>query len=306
MNENMENKQGYAGCSEVKIEDGALGIIFPMIVMYPAGAPEQADRLGPYPLELARDADPLEGRFPLVLISHGTGGSPLNYRTLARHLARNGFIVGLPEHPYNNRNDNSLGNTVQNLTNRPRHLRMAVDWFFEDNLFKRMVEPDAVSLIGHSLGGYTALAAAGGVPTSLPHEDPDGLPKLIEVIPDPRIQSLVLLAPATVWYREEGALRAVHTPILMLDAEKDPYTPPFHAQIILRGVPDRERITYRTIDNAGHFSFLTPFPELMRAPTFLPSQDPPGFDREHFHEILNAEVLDFLLTHHYRGQAGYF
>lgn len=300
MNKSMENKKhAYAGYSEVEMEDSSLGITFPMIVMYPAGTPEQAGRLGPYPLELARDADPLEGRHPLVLISHGTGGSPLNYRTLARHLARNGFIVGLPEHPCNNRNNNSLENTVQNLTNRPRHLRMVVDWFLENERFKRRVEPDAVSLIGHSLGGYTALAAAGGVPTSFPHEDPDGLPKLIEVIPDPRIGSLVLLAPASVWYREKGSLNAVNIPILMLDAEKDPYTPPFHAQIILGGVPDQERIIYRTVENAGHFSFLAPFPEPMRTPSFLPSQDPPGFDREHFHEMLNAEVLDFLLTHHH-------
>ncbi|MNS50910.1 Alpha/beta hydrolase family protein [compost metagenome] len=305
MNEDMENKHGYAGCSEVKIDDASLGITFPMIVMYPAGEPEQAGQLGPYPLELASEADPLEGRFLLVLISHGTGGSPLLYRTLARYLARNGFIVGLPEHPYNNRNNNSLENTVQNLTYRPRHLRMAVDWFFENERFKRKVKPNAVSLIGHSLGGYTALAAAGGVPTSFPHEAPDGLTKLIEVIPDHRIQSLVLLAPASVWYRQEGALSAVNTPILMLDAEKDPYTPPFHAQIILGGVADREKIKYRTVENAGHFSFLTPFPKPMRAPSFLPSQDPPGFDREHFHELLNEEVLDFLLTHQHGEAAGY-
>nr|WP_235439614.1 alpha/beta fold hydrolase [Paenibacillus sp. DMB20] len=254
--------------------------------------------LGPYPLELARDAEPLEERFPLVLISHGTGSSPFVYRTLARHLARNGFIVGMPEHPYNNRNDNSLENTIKNLIYRPRHIRMTADWIFENEMFKGKLKPNAVSIIGHSMGGYTALAAASGVPTSFPHEAPDGKPQPIKVASEPRIQSLVLLAPASVWFRAEGALNAVTIPILMLDAEKDPYTPPIHAQIILEGVADRKKVQHKTIENAGHFSFLSPFPEPMKAPSFLPSQDPPGFDRESFHEKLQSDVLDFLLIQH--------
>lgn len=291
------NRQVYAGYSEVQLFDASLGIRFPMTVMYPTDKPEQEERLGPYLLELARDADPLEEEFPLVLISHGTGGSPLVYRTLARHLARNGFIVGMPEHPYNNRNDNSLEGTVQNLAYRPRHLRMAIDWFFEHESISRKIVPNAVSIIGHSLGGYTALAAAGRIPASFPQESSDGQSRTIEAVPDHRIKSLVLLAPASVWFRADGALRAVNLPILMLDAEKDPYTPSFHAQIIIGGVADPNKIYYRTVENAGHFSFLSPFPKSMITPSFLPSQDPPGFDREQFHEWLNAEVLHFLCSH---------
>ena len=295
---NEEFNSGYAGYREVKVGDSSLGITFPMTVMYPSESPEQVEPLGPYLLELARNAEVSEGRFPLVIISHGTGGSPLVYRTLGRHLARNGFVVGIPEHPYNNRKDNSLEGTVQNLVYRPRHLRLAADWFFEDKLFKEKLKPHSVSIIGHSLGGYTALAAAGGVPTSFPHETLDGEAQLLEITPDHRIESLVLLAPASVWFRAEGALRAVNLPILMLDAQKDPYTPSFHAQMILNGVADPKKIQYRTVENAGHFSFLSPFPESMRSPAFPPSQDPPGFDREHFHKTLNADIIDFLYTHH--------
>jgi len=301
MIDNDGRKQWPAGSRDVTVADEALGITFSMMVMYPAGVPEQVERMGPYKMELARGAEPAEGRFPLALISHGTGGTPFVYRTLAHHLARNGFIVGLPEHPFNNRNDNSLENTVKNLEYRPRHLRMAGDWFFENEPFQGKVQPDAVSIIGHSMGGYTALAAAGGVPTSLPDESPDGIPQRVEVTPDSRIRSLVLLAPATVWFREEGALRGVTVPILMLDAEKDPHTPPYHAQIVLNGVEDPGKIQYRTVENAGHYSFLSPFPASMCHPSFPPSQDPPGFDRERFHTSLNAEVLKFLVARHGEG-----
>ncbi|MDQ0723491.1 putative dienelactone hydrolase [Paenibacillus sp. W4I10] len=286
-----------AGYSKVTLSDASLGITFPMTVMYPTDRPEQEERLGPYLLELSRDANPLEGEFPLVLISHGTGSSPFVYRTLARHLARNGFIVGMPEHPYNNRNDNSLEGTVQNLAYRPRHLRLAIDWFFENDQANGKIMPDNVSVIGHSMGGYTALAAVGGIPASFAHESSDGQSRTLEIVQDPRIKSLVLLAPASVWFRADGALSAVNLPILMLDAEKDPYTPSFHAQIIIGGVADQNKIHYKTIENAGHFSFLSPFPKSMLLPSFPPSQDPPGFDREQFHVWLNVEVLQFLSSH---------
>ncbi|MHA6533555.1 alpha/beta hydrolase family protein [Paenibacillus sp. BAC0078] len=296
MNKIEDIVEGYAGCCEVQITDNALKVTVPMIVMYPTDAREQTDRLGPYSLEVARDAAPLEGKFRLVLISHGTGGSPLVYRSLARHLARSGFIVGLLEHPFNNRNDNSLEGTVQNLTYRPRHLRMAADWFFEDERFKGLLQPGGHSVIGHSMGGYTALAAAGGIPTSFPTESPDGKPQQIDVPHDSRIRSLILLAPASVWFRNEGALNNVRLPILMLDAERDPYALPFHAQIIMNSVAEPQMIRYRTVENAGHYSFLTPFPAEMISPAFPPSQDPPGFDRVQFHETLKAEVVEFLLT----------
>jgi pimeloyl-ACP methyl ester carboxylesterase len=38
--------------------------------------------------------------------------------------------------------------------------------------------------------------------------------------------ALVLLAPASAWFRNEGALSAVNIPLLMLFGEKDEYTPP--------------------------------------------------------------------------------
>lgn len=94
------------------------------------------------------------------------------------------------------------------------------------------MNPNDVSIIGHSLGGYTALAAAGGEPTSFPHESSDGQPQHIEVIPDSRIQSLVLLAPASVWFQSEEALRMVDIPILMLDAEKAHIHPLFMRKLL--------------------------------------------------------------------------
>jgi hypothetical protein len=64
--------------------------------------------------------------------------------------------------------------------------------------------------------------------------------------------------------------------------------------IVLNGVPDQSQIDYRLIPNAGHFSFLSPWPEAMRSPDFPPSQDPPGFNRQEFGTELEREIITFL------------
>ncbi|CAG7654923.1 alpha/beta hydrolase family protein [Paenibacillus allorhizosphaerae] len=285
----------FVGYGEVELTDDLSGVAFPMAVMYPTSTPGKIEAVERFSMEVSINSEPKEGTFPLVIISHGTGGSHLLYRTLAHHLASNGFIVGMPEHPFNNRNNNTLAGTVDNLMNRPRHIRTAIDWFFASPRFMNVLKADAVALIGHSMGGYTALAVAGGAPTSFPNESPDGQPHQLSVATDPRVKALVLLAPASAWFKNAGALSGVDLPILMIVGDKDEHTPLIHAQFILDGVSDRTKIQYRIVENAGHYSFLSPFPEAMKSPSFPPSQDPAGFHRESFHRELNSEVLDFLM-----------
>ncbi|MDR2529727.1 MAG: hypothetical protein LBD04_12055 [Synergistaceae bacterium] len=283
----------FAGCRSVEVFDKTDDATFPMVVLYPTSKPESSLHLGEHDLNASVDAAPRNGVFPLVLISHGSGGSPLLHRTLALHLARNGFVVGVPEHPFNNRDNNSLEGTVENLFNRPRHIRTVIDWFFGRKEFARLLKHGSVAVIGHSLGGYTALAAAGGVPIIKEASEPG---RRLDVVHDSRIRALVLLAPATTWFRSDGALSGLNIPILLFVGDKDEHTPrEAHVQPILKGVPDETKVECRVIENAGHFSFLSPYPPHMVKTAFPPSQDPPGFDRARFHEKLNTEVLEFLL-----------
>jgi predicted dienelactone hydrolase len=283
-----------AGCRAFELFDEKMSMKFPALVLYPSHSPEQPEKLGPYTLNVAMNAPPAPGSFPLVVVSHGSGGSHLSHRTLAAHLARNGFVVAMPEHPGNNRNNNDLVDTVANLANRPRHIRIVIDWAFSSETFGSSLIPDTVAVVGQSMGGYTALAIAGGIPTSFPRESPDRQPRRIDVNPDSRVKALVLLAPATPWFMAPGALRGVRVPILLWTAEKDSYTPEFHAEIVKAGVPDPRLIEHRVAANAGHFSFLSPFPDAMTNPAFPPSQDPEGFDRERFHQEMNAGIPRFL------------
>lgn len=289
-----------AGLRDVEVTDVETGVVFPMLVFYPTETPERAERLGSYTVEVARAAAVAPGWRKHILISHGDGGTPLVYRTLACELARRGFIVGVPEHPFNNLKDNSASGTARNLRARPRQLRAAADALLRLSEIapERELEADPhvrrVAVIGHSMGGYTALALAGGVAATLPGESPGNTPERIEPPqPAPRIDALVLLAPATIWFRLPGALDAVSARVLMLGGEHDRITGPLHERIVTGGLP-ANRVTYRVIENAGHFSFLSPFPPQLARPGFAPAQDPPGFDRTRFGAELAASIDEFL------------
>jgi predicted dienelactone hydrolase len=229
-----------------------------------------------------------------VIVSHGSGGSRLTHRVLAAGLARQGFVVVLPDHPGNNRDNNELAGTHTLLADRPRQVRQAIDWAYADAALGTHLLPDAVAVIGHSLGGYTALAVAGGRPWAAAHETPDRQPRLVPVAPDARVKALVLLAPATPWFMAPDALAGVHAPILILTGENDEMTPAWHAEVVKRGVPAGTEVDHRTVPNAGHYSFLSPFPAERTSAAFPPSQDPLGFDRARFHEELSGEVGAFL------------
>lgn len=281
----IKNTEIFAGSVQLKIVEESGKISFPVLVQYPTNEPSKPTAFGPYIMDVSPDAEVLEGQYPLVIISHGNGGSHLLYRTISTHLAKNGYIVAMVEHYGNNRNNNELEYTTENLINRPRHISLTINEMLSENRFYKSIASDKIAVIGHSMGGYTALALAGGVPRTK-----EGLK--VDVSSDDRIKAIVLLAPGTGWFM--NSLDKVTIPILMLTAQHDPVTPAWNAEIVLKGVPDQSQVIFREVENAGHFSFLSPFPDAMKKPDFLPSTDPKGFDREQFHKELPVEILDFL------------
>jgi predicted dienelactone hydrolase len=283
------------GCRVSKVHDAVQGADIPLAVLYPALGEEHTEHFGPYPLDVASNAAPVVGTYPLVVISHGHSGTPWAYRQLAKHLALSGFIVALPAHTGNTRTDNSLAGTAANLANRPRHITLTIDAVLADATLAPHVSRNGVAVIGHSIGGYTALAAAGGLPWTGPYErkNSNALPEPVPVTPDARIRSLVLLNPATFWFIA-GSLRPVQVPILIRTGEKDDVTPIEHAHKIIEGVAEPSLVEHKDIPGGGHFAFMSKFPPEMTRPNFKPSQDPEGFDRESIQPALFADVTAFL------------
>ena len=245
-------------------------------VLYPTDATPRMERIGIYDLDVARDA-PMPPDLPHVVISHGTGGTPWAYRGLSMHLARAGFAVALVEHVGNSRSDNSLADTPALLAKRPQQIREALD----------QLGVTRAAIIGHSMGGYTALACAGGKPLALPNQTPDGKAHPVDVTPDPRITKVVLLAPAIPWFMNPGSLSDVRVPVMTRVCERDTIAPPAFVATVLTMPMD-----YAVVPNAGHFAFFYPVPPALAG--LMPAEDPPGFDRAAYQPQLYAEVTAFL------------
>jgi len=286
------------GCIALEVRDPVQGVGVPTHLLYPARAAEREQAFGPYALAVATDAAIEGDALPLVVLSHGNGGSPWGYRDLAAHLVRSGFVVAMPEHPGNSRADNALAGTPANLANRPRHVGLVADAAFGHPAFDAKLIDQRYSVIGHSIGGYTALAVAGGHPLAMPNETADGKAHPVAVERDLRVSALVLLAPAAPWFLAPGALADVTAPILLFTGARDEIAPRMWADLILRGVPDPARVDHREIAGAGHFSFMSPFPPARVSPSFPPSQDPPGFDRAAYLPLLCDDVRAFLMSVH--------
>jgi predicted dienelactone hydrolase len=282
------------GCRALTATDDVQGARVPVHLLYPTTALPRTATFGAYSLDVAFDAPVAGARLPLVAISHGTGGTPWGYRGLAAHLAQAGFAVALVEHPGNSRSDNTLADTPANLANRPRHVHLALDAAFTDAAVGPHLVPGGAAVIGHSLGGYTALAVAGGRPMALPNQTPDGVAHPVPVEPDRRVHAIVLLAPALPWFMAPGALDGVHASLLVRTAERDELAPPFYVESILRGLPAGARMDYEVVPGGGHFAFMTPVPPALANPGFPPALDPPGFDRAAYQPRLFADVLAFL------------
>ena len=86
------NSATAAGFREIVAGNVALG------VWYPSDAPTAAQRLGPFEIELARDAPARAGKHPIILFFHGNSGFYRNHHLTVQALADAGFVVIAPQH----------------------------------------------------------------------------------------------------------------------------------------------------------------------------------------------------------------
>lgn len=111
-----------------------------------------------YGVSAVRDAKAEQGAHPLVLLSHGYGGSFRNLSWLADALARQGYVVAAVDHPGTTTFDRDPGKAAR-LWERPRDVSRALDALLADHSLN--ISPTRIAAIGHSLGGWTVAELAG-------------------------------------------------------------------------------------------------------------------------------------------------
>lgn len=177
--------------------------------------------------------------YPLIVLSHGYGNWATFLSYLGENLASKGFIVASIEHndlPYTDLASFNLsfGNTI---LNRARDQRLTIEKLIEfaasDDPVGALINPEAVGLIGYSMGGFGAMASAGaGYIHASPslNQIPEAMLSGIladenYVAPHPALKAVVAIAPwgATPENRawNQDAVANISLPLLFIAGDHD-------------------------------------------------------------------------------------
>lgn len=137
----------------------------------PASTVESRQVIGPPGTPLfeagsaAPDADfePSLAKFPLVVLSHGTGGSAIQLAWLGTALARAGFIAVAVDHPGNNSHEPLTAEGFTLWWERATDLSEVIDGVLADPEFSPHVDTTRIAAAGFSIGGYTVIEIAGAI-----------------------------------------------------------------------------------------------------------------------------------------------
>ncbi|MDO1580672.1 alpha/beta hydrolase family protein [Rhizobium oryzicola] len=107
------------------------------------------------------DAKINAGRYPLILLSHGSGSRAQGLAWIAARLAEKGFIVAGPDHPGTTSGDSTPIATPR-IWERTQDLSNIITWMTGDVRWAASVDASKIGVLGFSLGGSTALELIGG------------------------------------------------------------------------------------------------------------------------------------------------
>ena len=265
-------------------------------------------------------------RWPLVLLSHGTGGSAAGLGWLGRRLAEAGFVcLGISHH----------GNTALEpyraegflcWWERAADLSFVLDRLDTLPLLAGRIDRDRVHAVGFSLGGYTVLASLGAVsslerfeawrrevpgglrgPREFPALDAEvarltrtsrvfraSLARHADSFADTRIRSAVALAPGPpVRAFTDESLAAIERAVLVIAGEADVEAP--FASCAAWLSERNAAFELRSLGAAvGHYVFLPECTPAGIAAEPVLCVDAAGVDRRAVHERTAIEIADFL------------
>lgn len=199
------------------------------------------------------------GPLPLVIMSHGFGSEPKHFEPFARHLASYGYAVAVPEHIGSNKEyqqatlRGELSNAVSpfEFISRPLDIRYLLDELeqlaTEEPLWQRL-NLEQVGIMGHSFGGYTALALAGAPlneqrldtctelnltlnPSVILQCRASYLPTKNEILQDPRIQAVMVVNPITSTALGPESMAQIEIPAMIVSGSEDMLAPAIEEQI---------------------------------------------------------------------------
>lgn len=275
-----------------------------------------------YPFKLpptSKDANPVSEKFPLVLLSHGTGGNRINQMWLACELAGNGFIVAAVDH-FGNTLDNRIPENFVKGWDRPLDISFVIDELLKTPQWKSAVDSTKIGMAGFSFGGYTSIALAGGVidynqlkafSQTKEGENEFNLPELGDIaqfitpeiiklgnkkyknLKDNRITAFVAMAPAIgQGFNNTDQFDNVDQPILIIGAQNDERTPvATNAKHYNNLISSSKYIELK--GPIGHYIFMNEAKSGLKRNAPLIFKDDKSVDRKEIHEEVSKTIIEF-------------
>lgn len=123
----------------------------PTTVWYPAGGTPAST--GPEPVD---NASPAQGRFPLVIFSHGLTSRPGDYAAMLARWAQAGFVVAGPTYPFTSYG--AADYYALDIVNQPADASAVLDAMLAlTDPLGAAVDADRIAAAGHSGGGITTV-----------------------------------------------------------------------------------------------------------------------------------------------------
>lgn len=310
---------GNTGAGLLQWSFSYLDTSVPVAIWFPTDEQTSQINAGPFTLQAAGNASPQSLQHPLVIISHGTGGSNIAHHPLAEALATHGYMVAALTHPGDNYQDRSLVADDRYFDERPRQFAALLQALVNDQTLGVLIDHERVGAIGHSAGGYTAAALIGATPdrqsliehcnrvdddpscnyrdpsigvtstTSTPFTLPAGTAGA-EFRNLPPIKSVALLAPLGSVIDATSTINA-EVAVITISAQFDHVLPHQYHRSRLQQVARHG--TFREAEGAGHFSFIAPVEDPWKQQLGEVAQDPDGFDRDSFNKQLAQELTEW-------------
>ena len=303
----------------------------PVSMFYPSSTPAQTVTRGSFKLELAEEGSVAARNGRLIVISHGSGGSPWAHSDLARALVDAGFVVAMPQHRGDNHQDDRRPGP-DSWAQRPAEVPRAIDAVGRDARFAPGLDLSKVGMYGMSAAGHTALSLAGeqwspvglrqhceahlaedfqtcvGLITRLNGGIFDGLKKWIalafirykfddatpQIHTDPRIAAVVAGVPFAADFNITS-LAAPRVPVGLVTARQDRWLiPKFHSDRVLAACKTCTHLV--DLPTGGHGAYLSPLPPGFTGLIGDLLNDPPGFDRSVMRKV-DKEITGFFAQH---------
>lgn len=236
-------------------------------------------RLGASPIRLGylavADGEPaLPPSAPLIVLTHGTGGSAQSLAWLATELARHGALVVAADHPASSGGDPERASMMQVWT-QPDDVHHLLDTLLASPWGTRF-DCQRIAAVGFSLGGASAMLLAGArldfarfpefckthddgachaFASHFEHADAAFYARANADLAEPRLRAAVAIAPGFTEAFTAESLRALRPPLLLLTGALDQQLPPAtHVAPMRHLLPAHSR--HIDIPGAQHFSFL--------------------------------------------------